>query len=259
MKNLKVFKNNFKTRGPVYVLCAGLIAATLTGCGKKADCEIKPYHAHKYINKGGYTRYLDKEYLSYEGYDRQEDFLELDKDEKDLYKFYDKKDLMKIADNVDVILEQEEQNQDFVEYRYRYTTLLPILHTMHVGKTTTTYFTYIPVTHHSWTTDKNHSRLTGEERLCHYVYQGYKIEKNQHGKYVLIPSPQVDSVEEIASEYPYITKNYYKAVDIKYGNPLDYEDGQAEDDEHYTKEDDIPLDDAEDYGNTTEKGKQYTK
>ena len=86
------------------------------------------------------------------------------------------------------------------------------------------------MTGHSWTTDKNHSSLTGEQRRCHYVYQAYKVEKNEKGKYVLVPSEYVDSLDELNGEYPYIKTTFYKVIDAEYGTDLDYEDGPE--DEH---------------------------
>lgn len=106
--------------------------------------------------------------------------------------------------------------------------MIPIAHIVSNGKTTTTTYTYIPSTGYSWTTDKNHSRLTGEQRKCHYVYKAYKIEKNEKGKYVLIPSSDVDSFDELNGEYPYIKTKFYKVIDAEYGTELDYEDGPEE-------------------------------
>ena len=47
---------------------------------------------------------------------------------------------------LDVILNTQEQNVDYTEYRYRYIYMQPIPHTRKVGKTTTTYFTYKSLT-----------------------------------------------------------------------------------------------------------------
>ena len=220
------FKINFKKflslSGAVLVL-----VGSLTGCGKKAECNITGKHAHLYKNEKGYVRYIDKEYLTYEGYDRCEEYVSIE-GEEDLYKFLDKKDLMKIEDNLDLILATQEAQVDYTEYRYRYTYMQPIPHTMRVGKTTTTYFTYIPHTRYSWTSDPNNSRLTGQTRLCHHVYVAYKVEKDEKGKYVLIPSPDVEDLSTVMDEYPYVKKTYYKIVTTD-GKEADYEDGKQED------------------------------
>lgn len=242
MKHLKLnLKKMVKLRGVALVLVASTAVLGLTGCGKQAECSIEGSHAHKYVNDSGYIRYIDKEYLSYEGFDRTEEYISFASSEEDLYRFYDAKDLMLISDNLDLVLQQQEKNQDFVEYRYSYTSLLPIPHTMHIGKTTTMYFTYIPTTRHSWTTDSNHDRLTGEQRLCHYVYTAYKVEKDEKGNFVLVPSPEVDDITTVMDEYPYITTRYYKKIDVELGEDLDYEDGPAEEDEYYDKEKDVPI------------------
>lgn len=227
MKNLKV---NFEKFNDLKGVALALVLATplmLTGCGKKADCNIKPNHAHLYQSKTGYVRYIDKEYLKYEGYERHDDYVIIEGYE-DLYKFLNKKDLLSISDNLDLIKQTQDSNHDYTEYRYKYTYMQPIAHTRKVGKTTTTYFTYIPSTRYSWTSDPNHSRLTGETRVCHHMYVAYKIEKNEKGKYVLVESPKVDDLTAIMDEYPYIKKKYTVIV-TKDGEVADYEDGKEED------------------------------
>lgn len=255
--NLKKF---ISLRGVALALVLTTSATTLTGCGKKADCSITNSHAHLYQNEQGYIRYIDKEYLNYEGYARSDEYISIE-GEEDFYKFLDKKNLMRIDDNLDLILSVQESNVDYMEYRYRYTYMQPIPHTMRVGKTTTTYFTYIPSTRYSWTTNPERSSLTGDERLCHYVYTAYKIEKDEKGKYVLIPSEVVDDITTVMDEYPYITKKFYKTVNIS-GEELDYEDGQEEEltDEKKERIDEYYESEPTAYHNQTEeKGKTLTK
>lgn len=250
--NLKKFIN---LKGVALVLVAATCTTSLAGCSKKANCSINNSHAHLYTNEQGYIRYIDKEYLTYEGYDRSDEYISIDGQE-DFYKFLDKKDLMRIDDNLEVIQHIQESNEDYTEYRYKYTHLQPIPHT--TGKTT--YFTYISRTRYSWTSDPNHSRLTGETRLCHYVYTAYKIEKNEKGKYVLIPSEDVDDLTTIMNEYPYINKNYIKVV-TEDGLEADYEDGKQEDlsaeDKKRAEEYDSSY--SQENTNSEEKGKTLTK
>lgn len=241
-----------------------VLVGSLTACGKKAECNITGNHAHLFKNEKGYIRYIDKEYLTYEGYTRYEDYQNIDGQEE-LYKFLDKKDLMRIDDNLDLLLAIQDTNKNYTEYRYKYTYMQPIPHTMRVGKVTTTYFTYIPHTRYSWTSDPNHSRLTGETRLCHHVYVAYKIEKDEKGKYVLIPSPQVDDITTVMEEYPYISNKYCKIVTMD-GLEADYEDGKQEDmsledrnraDEYDATYGEEPIIEQQSY--TEEKGKSLVK
>lgn len=230
MKNLKLnLTKMIKLRGVPFALAATLIATGLTGCGKKAECSVSGNHAHLYTNSQGFERYIDKEYLSYEGYDRQEDYITLTSEDEKLSKFEDKHNLLKIEDNIEAIASIQEQNHDYIEYRYAYTYLMPIPHTTRVGKVTTTYFTYIPTTHHSWTSDPEHSRLTGEQRRCHHVYQAYNVVIDDKGKYVLVPSEEVDDIFALNGEYTYIKEKFYKVIDAEYGYELDYEDGKEDD------------------------------
>lgn len=237
MKNLKLnLKKLVALKGVALVLVLTTATTSLAGCSKKSDCSIDTYHAHKYVDDEGYVRYIDKEYISYEGYDWTDEYVELSENEKDLYKFFDKKNLLKIDDNLDVILSQQEKNCDYIEYRYSYTYMMPIPHVMRSGKTSITYFTYIPTTHHSWTTDPNHSRLTGEQRVCHHVYTAYKVEKDENGDYVLIPSSEVDDITIVMDEYPYIKKDYCKVINLEDGEVLDYEDGPDEEEKEQSVE-----------------------
>lgn len=213
-------------RGVTFALVLSL-PLSLTGCGEKADCNINGSHAHMYRSNIGFTKYIEDEHLKHEGYDRYDDYINIEGQE-DLYDFLKKKDLMKIDDNLEVIKSTQDSLEDYTEYRYTYTYMQPVPHTTKIGKTTTVYYTYIPMIRYSWTKDPNHSRLTGETRLCHYVYVAYKVEKNDKGKYVLIPSPYTDDVTTIKDEYSYIKKNFYKIVN-EYGKEVDYEDGQEED------------------------------
>lgn len=214
-------------KGIAIALVTTSLLASLTGCAKKVNCDITSKHAHLYTNQSGYSRYIDKEYEKYEGYTRNEEYIEIS-GEEEFYKFLDKKDMLRIEDNLDVILEQQANNVDYMEYRYRYIFMQPIPHIMRSGKSTITYFTYMPSPRYSWTTDESRDGLTGESRLCHYVYTAYKIEKDEDGKFVLIPSEEVDDITTVMDEYPYIKQKYYKTVDIE-GAELNYEDGREED------------------------------
>lgn len=239
MRNLKInIDKMIRLRGVAFVLAATTLTVGLSGCGKKAECDIKGSHAHLYTNESGYVRYIDKEYLSYEGYERQDDYVNLSKDEVELCRFEDKKDLLRIDENIEVIEAIQNQNQDYIEYRYAYTYLMPIPHYIRTGKTSTMYFTYIPTTHYSWTSDPNHSRLTGEQRRCHHVYQAYNVVVDENGKYVLVPSEFVDNIFDLNGEYTYIKEDFCKVIDAEHGYDLDYEDG-VEDDPSLIQDDEL--------------------
>lgn len=223
---IKINKNKIYSLRNIALVLVVTVPMTLTGCSKKVDCNIQSKHAHLYQNNTGFVRYINKEYSSYEGYTRQEEYINIEGQE-DLYKFLDNKNLIPIKDNIDLILKTQELNNDYKEYRYRYIYMQPIPHTVRSGKTTRIYYTYMPQARYSWTTNLNRSGLTGEERICHYVYIAYKVEKNEKGKYVLIPSEQVEDLSEIAGEYPYIKRTFHKIVTLD-GKEADYEDGQEE-------------------------------
>ncbi len=219
MRNFNLnLKKMVRLRGVPIALTATVLATSLTGCGKKAECDISGSHAHLYTNEEGYEAYYNKEYLTYDGYERQEDYIPLTEEEVALYKFLDKKDLISLEDNLDVILAEQEQNTDYIEYRYSYKRRIP----MRVGKVTT----FRTVTRYSWTSDPNHINLTGETRLCHYVYQACNVYKDENGKYVVIPSECVDDIGDLVGDYTYVKKVFYKVINLENNLELDYEDGQ---------------------------------
>ena len=107
--------------------------------------------------------------------------------------------------------------------------------------------------------------MTGETRECHYVYVAYKIEKDEDGKYVLIPSADVDDLRDVMEEYPYIKKSYSKVVTLD-GQEADYEDGKqedlSEDDKKRADEYDSEHKDeleVEEQSKTEEKGRSLVK
>ena len=162
----------------------------------------------------------------------------VDYQEQQLREFEKKKGLIRIEDNIEYLTELQKSEQDFLEYRYAYTYLqpVPIVHT--TGKTTYTTFMYIPVTHYSWTTDENHSRLTGETRVCHHVYQAYKVVE-ENGKLKVVDSPQLEDILETKGEYPYFKEKVSYIVNKKDNQEVDYEDGPEEEvveqEENYQK------------------------
>lgn len=221
MRNLKVnFDKMFGLRGVSLVLVGGLLVGGLTGCSKKIDCNINGDHAHLYTNEEGMERYVAKEYEGYEGFTRQDEYVPLTEDEVALYKFLDKKDLVSLNDNLEFLLAQQEQNHDYIEYRYSYRKKV----TRMVGKVPMKKI----VTRYSWTADPNHPDLTGETRVCHYVYQGFNVYKDDRGRYVAIPSEEVDDTNQLIGKYAYVKVCYCKIVDLNTGLVVNYEDGQEE-------------------------------
>lgn len=258
MKKINVnWKELIERRGLPLVLAATM-SVSLAGCGKKAECDIPEDHAHLYVSEEGFSRYLEKEYLEYEGYTRCDDYISINKDDEEFLKFLDKKDLIKIDDNIATIDKIESNNHDYIEYRYAYTYLMPIPHYHSTGKTSYVTYTYMPVTHHSWTTNANHSRLTGEQRRCHHVYQACNVVRDEKGKFVIVPSDYVDSISDLNGEYAYIKEKFCKVIDAEHGYDLDYEDGASDDPENIQEDENQ---DAQTQSSTQEKSdeKVYTK
>lgn len=231
-ENLNESKNKIKVRnvvlGTLVVSCIFLFS----GCAKEVECNIDGIHAHKYVSEKYFDKYIvsEKEYVG--SWDRLDDYILIDKEQEELLKFINKKDLYVIEDNIEEIKGIESSKNDYIEYRYRYTYMQPIPHVRRIGKTTTVSYTYVPRTRHSWTDNPNHSRLTGQQRIVHHMYQGYKIVLNEKGKYKVVKSEFVESVEDLPSEYKYVKSDFCKKVYLDNKDlEVDYEDGPEEETE----------------------------
>ena len=81
---------------------------------------------------------------------------------------------------------------------------------------------------HSWSSNPDGVELTGEERICHYVYYAYKVTKDENGNYRLEKSKPVDDLTQLPQEYKYISHDFYKIINLKNNRELDYENGPIE-------------------------------
>lgn len=221
------------------IVIAGLIIAnlfTFSGCSKNVPCDISGDHAHYYVNDDDFGRYIVSEKSSVSGLNRSDDYTPVNKEEAKLLKFINKNGLFRIDENQQAIRNITDSHQDFVEYRYKYYYLMPIPVFHRIGNSTYITYNYIPMIAHSWTTDTSQS-LTGEERVCHYVYYGYKVIRNEKGSYELVKSDPVDDLSELPDGYDYIKEAFYDVVNLYDKNEiLDYEDGPKEDKEIISEE-----------------------
>lgn len=227
--NEKKGKNIFKN-----IIIGGLIITnllTFSGCATNVPCDVQGNHAHYYVNEECIGRYVVSEKSSLSGLDRLDNYIYVNEDES-LLEFLNKKDLFKIDDNKRAIDNITNNQTDYKEYRYSYYYLMPVPITRTNGKNTYITYNYIPTLAHSWTTDPNRGNLTGEERVCHHVYYGYKVIKKDTGGYELEKSEPVDSIEELPEGYDYIKEKFYDVVNLYNRDEiLDYEDGPEEDKE----------------------------
>ncbi len=229
MKNLKI--NAMRS-----VLAFMLVSIPVTACGKVVDCDVEGTHAHVYTNDDGYVKFIEDEHETVKGFTRTDVSIELTKEDQELYEFLNSKGLLSINDNLDILIDEKLNNQDYLEYRYSYIYMQPIPHIRSNGKTTTTSFTYIPVPRYSWTSNENHGNKTGETRVAHYVYRAYKVVVDDNGKYKLVASDYVDDIRDIMEEYPYFKLDHSKTVNPKNLQDLDYEDGPEEETEEVINE-----------------------
>ena len=221
------------------MVVAGLLITnvlTFSGCAKTIDCDIEGTHAHYYVNEEDLGRYIISEKSSVSGLDRLDNYVYIDQENIELLEFVNKNDLFRIEDNKEYISNITETQEDYKEYRYSYYYLIPIPVIHSTGKTTFTTYYYIPKAVHSWTSNPDKNNLTGEERICHYVYYGYKIIQKD-GNYELEKSNPVDNLNELPEGYDYIKEKFYEVVDLNNKNEkLDYEDGPEEDKEIISEE-----------------------
>lgn len=234
MKNFKInVKNNILLyRLSLITIASGLATGAISFIDYKSTvpCAIVDEHAHLYIDESGFTCYINDEHIRVNGFNRQDEYITIDEEESDFYAFCKKKGLISIEDNLDLILSIQDCNQDYLEYEYTYKKRV----TRTSGKST--YRTWRTRT--SWTNNPDNVEneisgkwkdlsFTNNTRLVHYVYQTYKIERDEKGSYHLIAGPTVDDIRECKDEYPYIRRDFYTTVYID-ANTIDLEENNLE-------------------------------
>lgn len=189
-----------------------------SACGKTIDCNIETNHMHVYKNNYGITRYIDSEDETVHNindyvYYRTDDYVELNDENKDIYRMISNKGFISIADNEEKLCEISDSLKDYYEFRYYYYETETKTHTYSDGDGHVhTYTTTEEVKKYSWTTNPNHSRLTGEKRIITNVFYGYKIVKDKNG-YKVISSTPVDDIRLlIEMGYDYVGKSIYNTM-----------------------------------------------
>ena len=194
----------------------------LTGCFD-ADCKVPDYHVHKYVGKirrgyKGYDtthtiiNYFNNEFLTpgfEEWIEEERDYpmhypttieynwtdetIKITKDDLEFYKVKD--DLFRGDENWDYLYSVMKRCTDYLQYHYTYSD----------GESTWD----------DWHLDAKDPNNTGEVRVRHFRYYGYRI-VYKDGKYVREQSPLVDDIRDIIDEYPYFNQNCYKSVYKEY-------------------------------------------
>lgn len=185
---------------------AGVLAAlSLTGCGKKSDCEIPTRHVHKYTKEItsdiSIDRYVDDEHLNNHGYNWTEDYLEITQNDEEYYKLLAKKQLFVGEDNWDYLYNLMASQHDYLMFYYEYYTTETYTTTDDKGNVT---IHTRQVHHDGWHGKASDSDNTGLTRLYHHRYYGYRI-INDGDKLRLEESPAVDDIRDIIFDYPYFS------------------------------------------------------
>lgn len=132
-------------------------------------------------------------------------------------KLLDDHNILKIEDNKKLLENLISNNTPFIEYEYTYTWWMAIPHYHSNGDYTYVTYTYIPMTSEDFTTDPNHSNLTGRIREANYKYYGYTIVTDENGKSKAVRSQLLDNLLDVKSECPYFSLSDY--TQIIYGEP----------------------------------------
>ena len=189
-----------------------LLAVTVmvSGCTPKSECDIEESHVHKFtLNSylGKVTSYIDHEYVKYGDFVWNKDYIPITKDDEGWYNA--KKELFEINDeNWPYLYNFMASKHDYLEFYYHYTTTSTT--TDSDGNTHTS-----TDSHSGWTDDPTHRGVTGEVRLYHYRFYGYKIVQKD-GRYVRKESGLVDDLRDICKQYPYFAVDCSKIVYTDY-------------------------------------------
>lgn len=184
-----------------------VLSMALSGCGEKSDCEIPTRHVHKYTKQVTdeitIQKYLDNEHLAVHGYSWNSDYVEITKNDEELYKLFTHNGLFDGVTNWDYLYYVMAQQHDYLEFYYEYWTTETYTTTDSDGKV----HTHTRQVHHDgWHTNAYDSDNTGRTRLNHHRYVGYCI-VYQNGKYKVQKSNAVDDIRDVIYDYPYFTES----------------------------------------------------
>ena len=190
---------------------------------RKSDCNLDDRHLHVY-NKyfSDIKTVFDSERMNLHGYSWTEETRPYSEHDIDKIHYMEDKGLVSIYDNFEYLKSYMEKNKDYDEYEYSYqekevdyyvdavTGLISLSGTGNVRPV------YKYVTKYSYTTDINHSNLTGDARTVHKKYYGYDIKK-ENDKFTSKKSELVDDIMDLVEMYPYFKPgNFSKTEYIDY-------------------------------------------
>ena len=171
----------------VLVTSIALFGGTLLSQINEVDCDINEVHAHHYVSDETFDKYMVSEKMYSGSWERTDEHIVIDEQMKELIDFENEEGLFRMSQNKDKINEITSSQEDYVEYRYQYLWQQPIPnYTIGANGTMQLHYKYVPHQQHSWTADSNQRELTGEERIVHHVYYGYKIVRNENGELTAI-------------------------------------------------------------------------
>ena len=180
------------------ILALVLVPFMLSGCARRSDCKVPTAHAHKYYRNASYGTiytYLDCEDIMVGSYVWTKDYIDITKDDEAFLRV--KGDMFDGEKNWGYLYNYMASKKDYLEFYYDYTTRKH--YTDEDGKEQVK-----KVRHTGWSTDPRCEGATGEVRVNHYRFYGYKI-IYKNGKYITKKSGAVDDIRSIIDEYPYFT------------------------------------------------------
>ena len=101
---------------------------------------------------------------------------------------------------------------DYLMFYYEYYTTETYTTTDEDGNVETHTRT---VRHDGWHSNPYDSDNTGDVRLYHHQFFGYRV-VNKNGKYVLDKSPLADDIRDVIEEYPYFPQDCVEEVYASY-------------------------------------------
>lgn len=186
------------------------LGVPLVGCAEKVECEIPESHIHLYTKDADKDVRLQTyhlgEYASWNGYQRQEEYIKITKDDE---RAYDRLNGRFVGvDNWDYLYFQMAHHHDYLMFYWERWEREERKYTDEDGNEHTDYEL---VHYDDWTDNPYHPDNTGDVKLYHHMYYGYKL-VYKDGKYKLEESPLVDDIREIIFEYPYFSEDCVTTV-----------------------------------------------
>ncbi len=207
-------KKNFKRR--LLSLILSLNFLLLYGCNKQNDTSLN--HIHLYKSEDGIKRYsFGEENFSEYGrqYYKDDKYIVLNDNNKELYNIISINGLINIKDNYDELNKISNSLHDYYSFEFT-NTFFDKYYIVEEDENSKNTEYYLEIKKdYNWTIDPSADNMTGKYTINSYVFYGYKIIDTENGYKLEKSKPVKDINTLIENGYEYIGKEIYSIISFE--------------------------------------------